>query len=177
VLEVGPGPGVFKAVASCFGVCVETLDIDSELRPDYLGSVFNMPFGDGEYDVVCAFQVLEHMPFKKSLEAFQEMARVSDRYILFSVPDSSVSVSFTVGLPHFGVRSVYFSFPRLWDWTARFDGQHYWEIGKRGYSRRRVSLAFQGCAGVCLSKRFRIPEYPYHCFFVFDKTGKKKLIK
>ena len=45
VLEIGPGPGLFKAVAACFGVNVETLDLDPDLNPDHVGSVLDgFPF-------------------------------------------------------------------------------------------------------------------------------------
>lgn len=43
VLEIGPGPGVFKAVAKLFGPCVETLDLDPELKPDHVAPADEMP--------------------------------------------------------------------------------------------------------------------------------------
>lgn len=81
VLEVGPGPGLFKTVAATFGISVETLDIDPDLKPDHVGSATAMPFSDGSYDVVCAFQMLEHLPYEAALQAFGEMARVSRRHM------------------------------------------------------------------------------------------------
>ena len=37
VLEIGPGPGVFKHLAGLFGINVKTLDLDPELKPDFVG--------------------------------------------------------------------------------------------------------------------------------------------
>jgi len=98
VLEVGPGPGLFKAMAGAMGVHVETLDLDPELEPDHVASVFEMPFEDGAFDIVCAFQMLEHLPFEQSLEAFREMVRVAQKAVVISLPDAATRwpVSFHV---------------------------------------------------------------------------------
>jgi 2-polyprenyl-3-methyl-5-hydroxy-6-metoxy-1,4-benzoquinol methylase len=69
VLEVGPGLGLFKAAASTHGLRVETFDIDPDLKPDHVGSVLAMPFSDAEFDVVCAFQMLEHLEYEQALRA------------------------------------------------------------------------------------------------------------
>jgi ubiquinone/menaquinone biosynthesis C-methylase UbiE len=90
VLEVGPGPGVFKAVLGRFGPDVKTLDLDPDLSPDYMASADSMPFDDKAFDVVCAFQMLEHVPYEKSLEIFREMVRVARKGVVISLPDAEV---------------------------------------------------------------------------------------
>src|SRR3546814_13811200 len=79
VLEIGPGIGLFKRAAGLYGVPVETLDIDPELKPDHVASFTELPFADGEFDVVCAFQMLEHVPYDVSLAALAELSRVENR--------------------------------------------------------------------------------------------------
>lgn len=44
----------------------------------------NMPFADGEFDLACAIEVLEHVPDPAHTVA--EMARVARRHLLVSVP-------------------------------------------------------------------------------------------
>jgi ubiquinone/menaquinone biosynthesis C-methylase UbiE len=44
----------------------------------------NMPFADGEFDMACAIEVLEHVPDPAHTVA--EMARVARRHLLVSVP-------------------------------------------------------------------------------------------
>jgi 2-polyprenyl-3-methyl-5-hydroxy-6-metoxy-1,4-benzoquinol methylase len=44
----------------------------------------NMPFADGEFDMACAIEVLEHVPDPEHTVA--EMARVARRHLLVSVP-------------------------------------------------------------------------------------------
>ncbi|MDR2260270.1 MAG: hypothetical protein LBE06_04915, partial [Azoarcus sp.] len=54
-----------------------------------------------------------------------------------------------------------------------FDGEHYWEINKRGYSLKTVMNAIKKSgedAGFTLEKHYRVFENPYHHFFVLKKT-------
>jgi ubiquinone/menaquinone biosynthesis C-methylase UbiE len=44
----------------------------------------NLPFADGEFDLACAIEVLEHVPDPERTVA--EMARVAGRHLLVSVP-------------------------------------------------------------------------------------------
>jgi hypothetical protein len=59
--------------------------------------------------------------------------------------------------------------PRIRRAVHRFDGEHYWEVGKAGYSVKRVLDDFKLCAAVQLVRSYRVDENPYHRFFVFGK--------
>ena len=166
VLEVGPGPGVFKQVAAGFGLRVETIDLDPELRPDHVGSATSLPFEDGAFDVVCAFQMLEHLPFDASMRAFGEMMRVARRHVVISLPDAEPAWRYVLHVPAVGPWSITLRIP-LWKKAHRFDGEHYWEINKKGYALGRV-LRELGQSGR-LVRTFRVPENTYHRFFVFEK--------
>jgi SAM-dependent methyltransferase len=50
-------------------------------------------------------------------------------------------------------------------WSHEFDGEHYWEIGTEGYPVARVREAMTR-AGFRLEREFRVPENPWHRFFV-----------
>lgn len=167
VLEIGPGPGIFKAVASRFVSRVETLDIDPELRPDYVAAADAMPFESDAFDVVCAFQMLEHVPYEKSLTIFAEMIRVARRGVVISLPDAATRWPYSFHIPKFGTLKLLIPRPRLRVPRHQFDGEHYWEINKAGYLLSRVQQDFERVAGVRVSKTFRVHENPYHRFFVF----------
>lgn len=166
VLEIGPGPGLFKAVAATFGMDVETLDLDPALKPDHVGSATAIPFPDDTYDVVCAFQMLEHLPYEASLKAFEEMARVSRRHIVISLPDARRVWQYEVHIPKKGALKLLVPRPQLSAPIHAFDGEHYWEINKRGYQLKRVIADLS--RRVNLTKTYRIYENPYHRFFVFQ---------
>ena len=173
VLEVGPGPGLFKSMAGAMGVHVETLDLDPELEPDHVVSVFEMPFEDGSFDVVCAFQMLEHLPFEQSLDAFREMARVAGKAVVISLPDAATRWPVSVHIPKIG--SVKFSIPkpRLRAPVHQFDGEHHWEVNKAGYALDRIVSELERASGYSVKKSYRVPENPYHRFLIFEpKKGR-----
>ena len=169
VLEVGPGPGLFKAMAGAMGVHVETLDLDPELEPDHVASVFEMPFEDGAFDIVCAFQMLEHLPFEQSLEAFREMVRVAQKAVVISLPDAATRWPVSIHVPKVGPVRLLIPKPRLVAPTHKFDGEHHWEISKAGYSLKRVTSDLLDGVPLRLTKTFRVHEHSYHRFFVFEK--------
>lgn len=106
VLEIGPGPGIFRNIAVNVGLNFKTLDLDPELNPDYIGSAVALPLFDNSFDVVCAFQVLEHMPFDTSMKALQEMCRVAKKNAIISLPEAGYCWANTISLPY--VRKVQF---------------------------------------------------------------------
>jgi len=166
VLEIGPGPGLFKKLAAMAGLHVETVDIDPELGPDHVASATALPFADAAFDVVCAFQMLEHLPYEQSLAAIKEMARVAGRGIVVSLPDVREVWPFLVSLPKIGEVRFVIPKPVLKARDHQFDGQHYWEIGKRGYEASKVIQDFT-VAGWQLSRTYRVFDHQYHRFLVF----------
>jgi SAM-dependent methyltransferase len=172
VLEIGPGPGILKAVAGTCGLSIKTLDPDPDLAPDYVGSVLKLPFADTAYDVVCAFQVLEHLPFQQSLKGFSEMARVARQNVIISLPDAKPVWRFAVQIPKSVPCQVLLPHP-AWPKVHKFDGEHYWEINRAGYALKEVIESFTSIAGVDLVKTYRVKENPYHRFFVFNQSHRR----
>lgn len=167
VLEVGPGPGIFKSLAANLGITIETLDLDPDLRPDHVGSATAMPLDSSSYDVVCAFQMLEHVPYEVSIKAFGEMVRVSRRHVVISLPDARAIWRYQFHIPKLGTIDFLVPRPQFRPPAHAFDGEHYWEINKLGYSLPRVIQDFSQHA--CLIKTYRVPENPSHRFFLFEK--------
>lgn len=168
VLEIGPGPGVFQASATRFGPRVVTLDLDPDLKPDYIAPADAMPFEDNSFDVVCAFQMLEHVPYEQSLAIFTEMARVARKGLVISLPDAATRWPVALHIPRIGMKWLYVPKPRLRAPKHRFNGEHYWEINKAHYSLSKVLEDLQATAGVELRKTYRVNENPYHRFLVYN---------
>lgn len=168
LLEVGPGPGLLTALLTKMGINVTTIDSDKFLKPDIVGDVLNIPCSNEEYDVVCAFQVLEHLPFESVPSALSEMNRVSKGKVIFSVPD------------HMGLKAPGFSFMlSLFGHTIRYEKpprpkhpditnpqEHYWEIGCRFIEVRDVLQAIQKANMHCSSHY--LPCAYFH-FFVCNR--------
>lgn len=167
VLEIGPGPGIFKAICQIYGVHVDTLDLDQELNPDYVASADQTPFDDDTYDVVCAFQMLEHTPYKQSLAIFHEMARIARKYIVISLPDARAGWPYSLHIPMVGEFKFVIPLPKKIYSVQKFGGEHYWEINKLGYSLSKIKRDLEETGSVIMLKTYRVAEKPYHRFFIF----------
>lgn len=165
VLEVGIGNGFVHRELRRHGLSVTTLDADARLEPDVVGSVTELPFERGAFDVACCFETLEHLPWDLLGKAASELARVSSRAVLLSLPDVTpyLNVDVRVG---FGRRllNLFRSLPARKAPRHEFNGEHYWEIGKAGYPLTRVVHTLES-NGLSLARDFRVREYPYHHFF------------
>ena len=136
ILEIGTGTNFLKK--QLFDKYkYKTLDIDSNLNPDILGSVDKIPLKDNSFDLVCAFQILEHLPFNKFERSLKEIARVSKKDVLISLPYCNASFKMSFKIPLFEEIKLIVTIPRFYK-KAKFNGEHYWEIGMRGYSLNRI---------------------------------------
>jgi ubiquinone/menaquinone biosynthesis C-methylase UbiE len=93
-LEVGAGEGVislkmFNRFGSAVGVDLPDAGLREEWRsrpgPHYLhGDAENLPFNDDQFDLLVCVEVLEHL--RNPEAGLRELARVSSRHLLLSVP-------------------------------------------------------------------------------------------
>jgi len=170
VLEIGPGD---KVVADCFKkrfagrIFYQTADIDKNSEPDIVSSVEEIKVEDGSYELVCAFEVLEHLPFEKFDQILAELFRVSERFVILSLPHWGRHFSGKIRLPFVKIIKWQFKFS-LWHPEHRYQGEHYWEIGKKGYPLRLIK-AKMVAAGFEIKKDYIAFESPYHHFFVLEK--------
>lgn len=49
-------------------------------------SIEQLPFKDGEFEVVCCLEVIEHLPMAVYYQALEELNRVASKYVIISVP-------------------------------------------------------------------------------------------
>jgi ubiquinone/menaquinone biosynthesis C-methylase UbiE len=173
VVEIGPGRGVFAAMfRQLSGAHVVTMDIDPTLGPDVIGSVFEMPFGDGAFDAAACFQMLEHLPFDRFAPALREMRRVARVGLALSLPDCSYALTVRMGVRNprkDGLVKAWTVQPASWALRrlkqVPNSAGHYWEIGRRGTPLGVVRRAIRE-AGWRVEKEFRTAENAYHRFFV-----------
>jgi len=71
-------------------------------------------------------------------------------------------------IPKVGVIKKLIPLPRIKKPVHRFNGKHYWEIGKAGYPLRKILNDIQK-QNLQLQKTYRVFEAPYHRFFVLQK--------
>lgn len=168
VLEIGVGDQVVAHyLKNNTSVAYTSVDIADDVGADVIASVTDLPFENTSFDATCAFEVLEHLPFEEFEKAVSELSRVSKKYVLLSMPHFGPMLSFSMKipfLPHVRV-ALKIPFPK----QHVFNGQHYWEIGKKGYpvSRIRAILSRHGR----IVRDFVPFNSAYHHFFVLDISG------
>lgn len=167
VLEVGPGEGVVTENLRRDGVRVVTCDIAEDLRPDVVGSITALPCKDGEFELALAAEVLEHIRFEDVPQALRELRRVSSAHVVISLPHPGWVFSLSLKLPLLPYLNLFFQIPFFWQ-EHKFNGEHYWELGKKGYPVSRFVAAARE-AGLELVKTLKHIDDPVHRLFVFKK--------
>ena len=164
ILEVGPGNGVLQKVLGCYGCNVSTMDIDSKSNPTIVGSITDFDFTENSFDIICAFQVLEHIPYDGFLYAVENLVRGSANCAIFSIPNCRNSYCYSIKIPFLAQFNFFIDVPFHKPVPHVFDGEHYWELEKSGYSVGKVTKDLKTVCEIVAS--FRLPENPYHQFFV-----------
>jgi len=166
VLEIGLGEGVVTRKLQWDGITVTTADIAEDLQPDVVASVTNLPLDTDSFDLVLAAEILEHIPFAEVPKALSEIARVARKHVVISVPHPGWVFSLTFKLPLMRRTSFLCKIPFFWKEHV-FNGEHYWELGKRGYTMRRF-LSLAQDAGLTLMVTQSYADDPAHQFFLFS---------
>lgn len=163
VLEVGVGDRVFgDFIKNNTSVSYTSVDVAEDLHPDVVGSILKLPFADKSFDVVCAFEVLEHLPFDQFDAAITELCRVARANVVISVPHFGPMFSFSLKIPFFP--PVRFAWKIPFPKKHVFNGQHHWELGKIGYPAQRVRKVLQKHGDI---RHDFVPfGNSYHHFFV-----------
>ena len=170
ILEVGAGDRVFgNFLKSNTTITYTSVDVASDLMPDVVGSVLDLPFPDASFDTVCAFEVLEHLPFEQFETAVRELHRVARTRVIISLPHFGPTLALSCKIPFFPKLEVAVKIP--FPKTHVFNGQHYWELGKRGFPVRRIREVFKKF--FTIEREFIPFENQYHRFFVLAKHSGK----
>jgi len=190
ILEVGPGGGYFSTIINNLGYDIKTTDIKARTRPDYLGDFREIEIPE-RFDLVAAFEMLQHLPYQEVTAALKKLASLSNRYVLISVPAHVYRFELAVEIPGMiaprrlglgwfrGRHSLSFR----WEWPRRkgpsksgWEGRedywnpHYWEVGRKGFPKSRF-LADVESSGLRIKWARHNPRFDYHLFVLAEKTG------
>lgn len=168
VLEIGLGMGLTTWILRRWGMRIETLDLDPALRPTVVGDLLSMPFADNSFDTILIAEVLEHLPFERFDAALAELRRVARCHVVVTLPCPLAGIHLGINLPLLEPAFVALGF-RQWS-RPRFDGQHYWELDRIGYPKRRIRRHLRA-GGFEIAREFRPGLSLYSYFFVLRKSG------
>jgi len=169
VLEIGIGNRFLSDYLKSRRINIVTLDFDKRLNPDIAGSVLLIPFHNESFDVVACYEVLEHLPYQDFPDALGEIYRVSSRYVILSLPDSTRFCLFNIQIPKIKEAKKLISLPWLKVPEEEIHPTHYWEIGTKKYPLQRVVSEIRN-TGFEVKKTYRVFELPHHRFFVLEKS-------
>jgi len=120
-------------------------------------------------------EMLAHLPYEGFPRTLTEIHRLSGRYAVLSLPDSTRVYRLDIQIPKIGELKRLIQLPRLKPPKHVFDGEHYWEVGKAGYPLQKA-ISEMRRAGFEIKKTYRAFEMPYHRFFVLAKGKVDELI-
>jgi len=170
ILEIGVGDSVVSNyIKKNTDINYNSLDIDGNLNPNMVGNVLDIPSENEKYDLVCAFEVLEHLPFDKFSQALNEMKRVSRKNVLISLPHWGRYFSIKLRIPFLKIIRLHYKL-NIEKPVHIFNGQHYWEIGKKGYKIAAIKNEIAK-SGLILINDFVCFDSPYHHFFILKKNN------
>ncbi len=170
VLEIGIFNSLFTEVLKKNHYLVTTADIDPGLNPDLVIDISeDITLEHNTYDVICLFQVLEHIPYDKAELALQKLARSTKQHLLISIPYNATHLAMRFKVSFIQKeRYLFSSIPRFWSRQTLTKEQHYWEMGMRGYPKKRILASFTK-TGLTVQHEFVDHDNPYHYFFILKK--------
>ena len=170
ILEIGIFNSLFTYLLQQNGYHVTTADVDPNLKPDLmldLSSDFSVP--KDTFDAIVLFQVLEHLPYEQSELALKKLAEATKKFLVISIPYCAQFLALQIRFSYLGrPRHLFINIPRFWS-TSPVCNQHYWEMGLKGYPRKRI-LNSVAKVGLAVKQEFIDPTNPYHYFLVLEKN-------
>jgi 2-polyprenyl-3-methyl-5-hydroxy-6-metoxy-1,4-benzoquinol methylase len=168
ILEIGPGPGLFSAIMKKIGYEIITIDFDQNIQMDIIGELPKLPLNSMTFDCVCAFEVLEHLPFESLNACFLEMARISKSLIIISVPNIkriNPKYKFIIDIKY---KNFMFQKEILKSGQTKLTNpqEHFWELGINGINEDMIIREACKAGLVVLQNKF---IKPWFHFFVFHK--------
>lgn len=165
VLEIGVGNKMVASYLGSQGINIKTLDINEKLKPDFVSNVLSIPLAKNSFDAVLCAEVLEHLSFNDFEKCLREIRRVSKKNVILSLPHFGPPIKISFKAPF--IKEIKFAFKIPVPLKHKFNGEHYWEIGKKGYSPKKIRKIIKKYFKI--KKEFIPFENQYHHFFILEK--------
>ncbi len=119
ILEIGIGNKFLSDYLKKKGYKLTTCDFNKNLNPDIISDIRDMSKIKAKYEMILAFEVLEHFPFGDLDKALKEVSRLLNDNGIFIIEVPKVPLPLSM--------------------KVLYNNQHYWELGKLGHSKRRFN--------------------------------------
>jgi len=187
ILEIGPGNQFFSNMIKMLGYDIKTNDVRKRTNPDYYGDIRKINIEE-KFDLIVAFEVLQHLPFEELSHTLNKLKKMTNHYILLSLPYQIHSFSFNIKLPNiFFPRKLKLDFFRkkfsinfFWEKPRKKDtpyellsqredfwNPHYWEIGRKSFPKSKVIDEIKS-SGLSIVWEKHNPSFPMHYFILLS---------
>ena len=181
VCEIGPGENFIQKYMKSLDIKYDTMDIFKESNPTYLSTLedFDISTIDNKYEMVAAFQMLEHSNYDNFKANLQKMKNMSSKYIYISLPYSCNKFSFSFNIQLGQNKRFKKSLELIWptnkanrkyrkEYMIQFPWAiHYFEIGRKGFPKNKVLDDIQS-VGLTILETFH-SQNSYHYFILAEK--------
>ena len=141
IVELGVGYKVLYAVMKSRGFQVTGFDNTADLKPDAVGDVRKLGryFQPNSFDLVCCFQLLEHLPYEDFGHCLKQISEVTEKYALISLPYTGITMRAHIAVARYGNREIRICKRIPFFWRKYIPkGDHKWETGWREYPLSRI---------------------------------------
>ena len=166
ILEIGCGGGVVNAVLNALGYNATTLDINSNLHPQYVGDISEQDFSMNEaFDLVLCAEVLEHIPFEKFDICINNIYEITKSYAVITLPNCQISNRIKIIINSHEWQRL------IGKRKFHIQKMHYWELNSDAYTtydeiRKHIRLCFD------IVEEGIEKENPYHYYYLLKKKEK-----
>ena len=177
ILEIGPGNFFTTDVLRRLRLEVVTLDMDPESSADLICDVRYLNLEARSFDVTCAFQVLEHVPFADFRGILAKLCAATRRACILSLPEPGLEIGAFFKMSHDLMPRWFRRFGEAVSLSAKFCYPtqqvpsplpgHQWTVGRRGFSRRNIEREINA-AGFRIVRRFNPPLSMYFLFYILE---------
>lgn len=173
VLIIGKGDGIVPSIIS--GIIgsdkVRTFDYDEKLAPDYVGNVNNIQTVVNEaYEVTVCCQVLEHIDFNMFEDIICQIANITIRKFILSLPYRRINISIDFDMPKFHHKCFSIDMPRFYEKNVPWKGEHLWEVGTRGKGKKKILDIVNTYFSI--QRDYLNPQNTYHYFIICNSRSR-----
>lgn len=177
IMEIGIGNRLVSDILEKIGFSIKVLDIDKSLQPDYVMDIRDdaiLQFKN-EFDLIIVSQVLEHIKYSEFLKVINNLNKITKKLIL-TLPYTNYN-SYFLGIKinfhikrHRSIQLGYKFFQKKIHHRTdhpryTLDNVHHWEIGKEGFSIRKIRKDIRN-SGWIIERNFYNHDNPIHYFFI-----------
>lgn len=172
ILIIGKGDGIVPNLLSSLGneIHITTFDFDQNLKPDIVGDIrdIDILLPSCIYDCIMCCQVLEHLEhqwFKPILAKFQKIL-IPQGIIIVSLPQHMLRLKLEFRFGRMKLKKLWL-FQKFWEGKYIFNGEHYWEVGAKGFSKKDILAIYDEYFDVI--REYSVFQNTYHWFAILRK--------